>query len=92
MSNQCYYCNQTFESRTDLYDHLVTHAKVGKVIEKKDEQPKVSKVIEKKDEQPKEDKQQQVIKDMEPDHMAKHTDIDAIKKKVEEIQKRIQSA
>ena len=77
--NQCYYCNQTFESRTDLYDHLVTHAKVSKITEKKS------------DDQPKEIKQQ-VVKSPESDRTAEYTDIDAIKKKVEEIQKRIQSA
>ena len=75
--NQCYYCNQTFESRTDLYDHLVTHAKIDKT--------------EKSDDLPKEEKQSEAIIP-ETRHIEDETEIDAIKKKVEEIQKRIQSA
>ncbi len=27
MNNQCYYCDQTFESKEKLYDHLEVHSK-----------------------------------------------------------------
>lgn len=28
MSNRCYYCSEIFESREELYDHVVIHARI----------------------------------------------------------------
>ena len=78
VDNQCYYCGQEFEIRTDLYEHLATHTK------RSDE-----KVIKNEtniaDEEMTQDNKTVVVSE-------NHADISSIRKQIDEIQKRIKSA
>ena len=78
MENQCYYCGQIFELRTDLYDHLTTHAKISsKQVAKNEIADNTAKINEKQEGKNADSKLS--------------TDIGSIKKQIEQIQKRIES-
>ena len=78
MENQCYYCGQIFELRTDLYDHLTTHAKISsKQVAKNEIENNTAKINENQEAKKADSKSS--------------TDIRSIKKQIDEIQKRIES-
>jgi hypothetical protein len=87
MTHQCYYCGQTLDSRELLYDHLATHTTVQKYPQ---ETVRIENEvnIQTPDVSPKD-----VSEQHNPNSHLKATDvdIDLLKKRVEEIQKRIKS-
>lgn len=49
MSNQCYYCEQMFDSKEKLFDHVEVHAKLIPKLSKRDVIQAKKKTVKKKD-------------------------------------------